>query len=195
MNINEIKNSIAASVIIPPILPKRILSQDFDDFLFFDANLSSDYEFIEEIQRARKLAFREIGTDVVFLYASDLTTLAIVEGQSAWASGIEKSILAMEARNLHGGAIVADEQLSWIAVQSSPVDIGVLGVDFNKKGAREFFEHLNRSWFFSVSDAAAAIDTDLPLSKALGRSFLKELVANYRVSDATGGHGQNHEDL
>ncbi|MFM9923127.1 hypothetical protein VLK31_09070 [Variovorax sp. H27-G14] len=185
MNIREIEIRIAKSVIASLVLPSKIFEDGFDDFLFFDADLSSDCEFLEEIERAYKLAFQEIDAGVIFLYASNFASLANIERQASWAPGIGKMRSAMEAGNLHGGVILADENLSWIAVQFSPVELGVLAVNLKKKNAFKFIRQLDRNWFFSISDATAAvIDVDLPLNRALGSVFLEQLVANYSTSNA-----------
>lgn len=160
-----------------PILPSRFISQEYDKFLFFDIDLRTNSQFLDELQN---LAGK--GTEISIFYSQTLLFLGDARINERWSEKIESVVKELDTQGEYFSLIIAERKGSWVLVQDVPLNLGVWGLKSSNENALKLFHAnaTNRDWFLSIEHFKEAIaDTSSPMRESIDVEFMNTLVANY----------------
>lgn len=161
-------------------LPEFVFGRRFDGYRFFDADMCTNSEFLDALQRIIKESLGQKADCHVFSCSSPeyLCDLGMDENWAALISVLNKKI---RSDGDCGGLMLLADSGTWIVYQPQPIDIGV----FAFSSANDFDQ--NRpdfsDCFFNCSDVenwlVGDTDRDLALRESFGAEFLGRLLQSY----------------
>jgi hypothetical protein len=162
-------------------LPEFLFRRRFDGYRFFDADVSTNDEFLDEVQDIIRESFGN-NADCHVFSASGAEYLSALAMDENWAEKISMLTKTLRADGDCGGLILLADTGAWIAVQRLPVEIGVFAFNIDgglgQRGADCFFDCGEMSgWLIGSSER------DISLRESLGAEYLTSLVKNYCVDE------------
>lgn len=176
----EKSNPELLNVVLRAELPAQVMSRRYEQYLFFDADITSSEAVISAVRGVVTACF---GPDVeTEIFASSTrTSLALLGRGAEWPVEISRLGKALRDAGDFGGMILVDALGRWAAYQSRPVDIGILAID--SRGALDGVEAVKDD-FFDCADIsgwlAQRTARDIDLVQGFGAELLTTLVKNYR---------------
>lgn len=162
-------------------LPEYVFLRRYDEFYFFDTDISTDEEFIQKIERAWKLMPPSDRPDIFLSYSSKNEAAIKMDASQDWTTAIGFFKRKLIEDKLYGGIILMPENGGWAAFQKTPVDLGVLAVNSNEfwlKG--ELFQAIDKNWLIDSTQIIQGLtDPESKIRAALGVAWLEELAINY----------------
>jgi len=171
--------------VISPLknLPEYVFLREYDEFLFFDIDISTNQEFIQEMERAWKLTLATNRASVFLSYSSKSEAATEMAGSQDWVTAVDSFRGRLYKNKLHGGIIVMPRDGGWVIFQKNPVDVGVFAINTNELKLRQFMQAVDKSWFIDSTQICRSLtDSESELTAALGRGWLEELAINYCIS-------------
>lgn len=162
-------------------LPEYVFLRRYDEFYFFDTDISADEEFIQEIERGWKLMPPSERPDVFLSYSSKNEAAIRIDASQDWIAVIGSFKRKLIEGKLYGGIILMPENGGWAVFQKTPVDLGVLAVNSNEFGLRAgLFRAIDKNWLIDSNQILNGLtDPESKIRTALGITWLEELAINY----------------
>jgi hypothetical protein len=166
-------------------LPQQVFKKKFNQYLFFDADMRSVDELISAM---KDIVIRRISRShkVAVFSCVNRAFLTWITIEDDWVSKIDGVHKLLKELDDYGGIILVDASMKYIALQPSPVSMGVFAFSSESEEGenwRGISENVTGG-FFDIEDVRSWLigesQRDLSLVESMGRSYLETLVENYR---------------
>jgi hypothetical protein len=172
------------NVVLNAELPAQVLSRRYEQYLFFDSDISSSDSIISAVQSVVIACFG-MDVEVDIFSSSNRSFLANLGQNPEWAVEISRLGKILRDASDFGGMILVDKRKRWVVYQSRPVDMGIVAID--GQGKLDEVEALKDD-FFDCTDIsgwlAQRTARDIDLVQGFGSEFLEALLKNYQWSFA-----------
>ena len=161
-------------------LPAKVFNRPFEQYLFFDADISSSEAMISAVRNVVISCF-DLDVEVQIFASSNRAFLAQLGKCMDWSDEISRLGKTNRESGDAGGLTLVDAKRRWIAHQSRPVDIGIFAIDCHAElgGVQGM-----KDSFFDCVDISNWLRRQTPrdadLVAGFGEDFLATLVKNYR---------------
>lgn len=184
------ENAVEASSLLESLLidekwlPGYLFEKKFDQYLFFDADLTSVEEVIMAIKDVLTSRVTTSPYMAVFSY-TDKTFLTWMKGDEDWATRMAGIYRSLRASGDYNGLVLVDASMKYVVHQPNPVSMGVFAFS-TENGKDERWRDISdnvRGAFFDLKDAERWLtgntEHDLSLAESMGREYLEVLIKNY----------------
>lgn len=173
-------NSGLLNILLDAELPAQILSRRFDQYLFFDVDISSSKSMILAVEDILGECFG-LDLETEIYKSSSRELIARISSKEEWCASILRAGKAIRNDGDFGGLILLDSKIRWIVYQSRPVDMGIFAI--NNKIVSGKINNIKED-FFDIADIsgwlARRTARDNDLVQGFGADFLEKLVNNYQ---------------
>lgn len=173
--------SVLSNLVRPEAeLPEFIFGRHFDGYSFFDADIGTNDEFVDALQRIVKQRFGStVGCHVFSGEGAEYLSALSMEDE--WSKQIAVLTKALRSDGDCGALMLLGDSGAWVAVQRRPVDIGVFAFDLVDEDGGS--SPLEADCFFDCREIsgwlAGSSERDAALRESLGVDFLTSMVKNY----------------
>lgn len=165
-------------------LPGYLFNKKFDQYLFFDADLTSVDELIIAIKDIVISRITPSPHMAVFSY-TDKAFITWMMAEDDWVLKMDSIYKSLRESRDYNGLVLADVSMKFIAHQPNPVSMGVFAFS-SDNGKDENWRNISdnvRGCFFDLTDVetwlSGGSERDLSLTDSMGREYLESLMANY----------------
>ncbi|NTJ65338.1 hypothetical protein G6M50_30140 [Agrobacterium rhizogenes] len=170
-------NSISDIVVAATALPERIISREYDAFLFFEIDLRSNSEFYDHLQK-----MVPTGTEISIFYSQNLRKLGETKVGERWAEKVKSIVQALELEGEYFGLTVVEGNGAWVVTQDIPVSWGVMGFKSSQPNSMYIYDAnaTDGEWFLSLDHFRKGLeDPSSSMRDSVPVWFMKALIANY----------------
>ncbi|WCM93924.1 hypothetical protein M5C99_04110 [Acidovorax sp. NCPPB 2350] len=160
-------------------LPGKVFGRPFENYLFFDADISSSQAQVSAVQNI-VVSCIDHDAEVEVFASSDRRFLAHVGQGLDWSIDICRLGTINRKAGDAGGLILLDAKRRWVVYQNRPVDVGLLAINCNV-GLTGVVDM--EDYFFDCGNVSDWLERknqrDVDLVKSFGAEFLAALIRNY----------------
>ncbi|BDU19989.1 hypothetical protein [Dyella sp. GSA-30] len=183
-NVNHASSLLSSMLLTDRRLPDYLFKKKFDQYLFFDVDITSVDELIKAIKDVVINRITSMPDMAVFSF-TEKAFVTWMGRDEDWVLKINEVYKLLRDKKDYNGLVLADASMKCIVHQPDPVSMGVFAFS-RENGRDESWRNISdnvNGCFFDLTDVrgwlAGGSERDSSLIESMGREYLEALIENY----------------